>query len=85
VYKNLAESHLMLQDYVTAFEYLEKAKALEPNYADTEKCFALYYEARGYMQESIPHWRMYVALETDSLEQQKAQRHLDSLRFHMPQ
>jgi len=85
VYKNLAESHLILQQYVTAFEYLEKAKALEPNYADTEKCFALYYEARGYMQESIPHWRMYLALETDTLEQQKAQRHLDSLRFRLPE
>jgi len=80
VYKNLAESHFILQEYVNAFEYLEKSKALDPNYADTERCFALYYEARGFLQESILHWRMYLALETDSLELLKAQDHLDSLR-----
>jgi len=80
VYKNLAESHFILQEYVSAFENLEKSKALKPDYADTERCFALYYEARGYLQESIPHWRRYLALETDSLELMKAQLHLDSLR-----
>lgn len=80
VYKNLAESQLILQEYKTAFEYLEKARALDPDYADTEKCFALYYEARGFFQESIPHWRRYLTLETDSREVIKAQNHLDSLR-----
>ena len=80
VYKNLAESHLFLQEYETAFEYLEKSKALNPDYAGTERCFALYYESRGYLPESIPHWRRYLTLETDSLEQLKAERHLDSLR-----
>ncbi|TFH27413.1 MAG: hypothetical protein E4H10_03975 [Bacteroidia bacterium] len=84
VYKNLAESHFILQEYVSAFEYLEKSKALEPDYPETERCFALYYEARGYLQESIPHWRRYLALETDSLEQLKAQSHLDSLRAITP-
>jgi len=84
VYKNLAESYLMLQEYVTAFEYLEKSKALNSDYPDTEKCFALYYEARGYFQESLPHWRKYLALETDPQEVIKAQNHLDSLRRIYP-
>ncbi|MCK5066205.1 MAG: hypothetical protein KAR16_02140 [Bacteroidales bacterium] len=84
VYKNLAEAHFILLEYATAFEYLEKSKSLDPDYPETERCFALYYEARGYIQESIPHWRRYLTLETDSLELQKAQRHLDSLRFQIP-
>lgn len=83
VYKNLAESHLILQEYISAFEYLEKSKALKPDYADTERCFAFYYESRGYLQESIPHWRKYLVLEHDTVEQMKAQRHLDSLRFRI--
>ena len=80
VYKNLAESHFILLEYVSAFENLEKSKALDPDYPDTERCFAIYYEARGYLQESILHWRRYLALETDTLELLKAQNHLDSLR-----
>jgi class 3 adenylate cyclase/tetratricopeptide (TPR) repeat protein len=84
VYKNLAESHFILQEYVSAFEYLEKSKALKPDYPDTERCFALYYEARGYLQESIPHWKRYLTLETDTIEQLKAERHLDSLRSITP-
>ena len=81
VYKNLAESHFLLQQYVQAFEYLDKSKALNPDYPDTERCYALYYEARGYLQESVLHWRKYLALEEDSTEMHKAQKHLDSLRF----
>ena len=85
VYKNLAEAHFILLEYQTAFEYLEKSKSLDPDYPETERCFALYYEARGYLQESVLHWRRYLALETDSLELQKAQHHLDSLRFRIPE
>jgi len=81
VYKNLAEAHYLLQEYDKALEYLEQSKALNPDYAETEKCYGRYYEARGEIESSILHWRRYLALETDSLEYLKAEHHLDSLRL----
>ncbi|MCK4990609.1 MAG: tetratricopeptide repeat protein, partial [Bacteroidales bacterium] len=81
VYKNLAEAHFLLKQYDKALEYLEQSKALNPDYAETEKCYGRYYEARGEIESSILHWRRYLALETDSLEYLKAEHHLDSLRL----
>ena len=80
VYKNLAESHYILKDYDQALEYLEQSKALQADYPETEKCFARCYEATGDTESSILHWRIYLALETDSLERLLAQQRLDSLR-----
>jgi tetratricopeptide (TPR) repeat protein len=80
VYKNLAESHYILKDYDQALEYLEQSKALQADYPATEKCFARCYEATGDTESSILHWRIYLALETDSLERLLAQQRLDSLR-----
>ncbi len=68
VYKNLAEAHFLLKQYDKALEYLEQSKALNAEYPETEKCFARYYEATGDTESSILHWRIYLALETDSME-----------------
>ncbi|MCK5694866.1 MAG: tetratricopeptide repeat protein, partial [Bacteroidales bacterium] len=81
VYKNLAEAHFLLKQYDKALEYLEQSKALNPDYAETEKCYGRYYEARGEIESSILHWRRYLILETDSLELLYAQQKLDSLRL----
>jgi class 3 adenylate cyclase/Tfp pilus assembly protein PilF len=85
VYKNLAEAHFLLKEYDKALDYLEQSKTLNPNFAETEKCFARYYEATGENESSILHWRRYLALETDSLELVHSQQHLDSLRMKSPQ
>ncbi len=81
VYKNLAESHFLLKEYDKALSYLEQSKALNPDYPETEKCFARYYEATGETESSVLHWRRYLALETDSLELLNTEHHLDSLRL----
>jgi len=80
IYKNLAEAHFLLKEYDQAWACLLESKTLNPEYAETEKCFARYYEARGDPEASILHWRRYLALESDSLEVQKAELHLDSIR-----
>jgi hypothetical protein len=35
------------------------------------------------MEASSLHWRRYLALENDTLELQKAQQHLDSIRLQL--
>ena len=80
VYKNLAEAYFLLEEYEKALDYLEQSKALNADYSETEKCYARYYEAIGEEESSILHWRMYLALETDSMEALNAEHHLDSLR-----
>ncbi len=80
VYKNLAEAHFLLREYDKALNFLEQSKELMPDYAETEKCYARYYEATGETESAVLHWRKYLGLETDSMEQLNAQHHLDSLR-----
>ena len=81
--ENLAEAHFLLKEYDKALDYLEQSKSLDPNFAETEKCFARYYEAIGENESSILHWRRYLALETDSMEALNAEHHLDSLRIQL--
>ena len=83
VYKNLAEAHYLLKEYDKAQENLEQSKALNGDYPETEKCFARNYEAKGDMEASSLHWRRYLALENDTIELQKAQQHLDSIRLQL--
>jgi tetratricopeptide (TPR) repeat protein len=85
IYKNLAEAHLILEEYDQVWACLLESKTLNPEYAETEKCFARYYEATGDPEASVLHWRRYLALETDSLEIQKAELHLDSVRMLLPE
>jgi tetratricopeptide (TPR) repeat protein len=83
VYKNLAEAHFLLKEYDKALNFLEQSKVLDPNFAETEKCFARYYEATGETESAVLHWRKYLALETDSQEALNAEHHLDSLRIQL--
>jgi tetratricopeptide (TPR) repeat protein len=80
IYKNLAEAHFILKEYDQTWACLLESKTLNPDFAETERCFARYYEAKGDPEASILHWRRYLALETDSFEVQKAEFHLDSIR-----
>ena len=83
IYKNLAESYFLLKEYDKALDYLEQSKALNPNFAETEKCFARYYEATGETESAVLHWRRYLSLESDSMEALNAELHLDSLRAQL--
>ena len=83
VYKNLAEAHFLLKEYEKALVYLEQSKSLNPDFSETEKCFARYYEAIGEVESSVLHWIKYMALETDSMEVVNAQHHMDSLRIQL--
>jgi len=85
VFKNLAEAHFYLHEFSKAFEYLEQSKKLNPDFAETEKCFARYYETTGDTLQSVQHWRRYLVLEIDSTAQAMAQWHLDSLRVQYSQ
>ena len=80
IYKNLAEAHFLLKEFDQAWDCLQESKTLNQEYAETERCFARYYEATGDPEASVLHWRRYLALESDTLEIQKAELHLDSLR-----
>jgi tetratricopeptide (TPR) repeat protein len=80
IYKNLAEAHFLLKQYDKALEYLDLSKAQKPDFPETEKCYARYYEAIGDKESSVLHWRRFLALEADTMELRDAQLHLDSLR-----
>jgi tetratricopeptide (TPR) repeat protein len=80
IYKNLAEAHYLLKQYDKAFGYLEQSKELEPDYPETQMCYARYYEATGDIPQSISHWQKYLVMETDSILLAKANLHLDSLK-----
>jgi len=84
VYNHLAEAYFLLKEYDRALNYLEQSKVLDPNFAETEKCFARYYEATGETESAVLHWRKYLGLETDSMEVVNAQHHMDSLRSQLP-
>ncbi len=84
VYKNLSEAYFRLNDYGQVLEYLENSKALNPDYPETEKCYARLYEAKGEIEKSVLHWRRYLALETDTSKLRDAQGHLDSIRLQKP-
>ncbi len=74
-----------MQEYNKALEYLEQSEKLNPDFPETEKCFARYYEATGDTLQSMQHWRRYLVIESDSVAQVKAQWHLDSLRANYTQ
>jgi len=80
IYKNLAEAHYLLKQYDKAFGYLEQSKELEPDFPETQKCYARYYEATGDISQSISHWQKYLVMETDSNLLRMASFHLDSLK-----
>ncbi|MCK4990647.1 MAG: hypothetical protein KAS29_09180, partial [Bacteroidales bacterium] len=84
IYKNLGESHFLLKEYDKALAYLDQSKTENPDYPETEKCFARLYEARGEADQSIQHWKNYLELETDSTSLREARSHLDSLRANGP-
>ncbi len=84
IYKNLAEAHFLLEEYEKAQICLLESKTLNPDYPETEKCYARYYEATGETESAVLHWRKYLGLETDSFELQRAELHLDSLRAMLP-
>lgn len=81
IYKNLAEAHYLLEQYDKAFGYLEQSRELEPDFPETVKCYARYYEVTGDIAQSIAHWRKYLVMETDSNMINQASLHLDSLKF----
>jgi tetratricopeptide (TPR) repeat protein len=85
IYKNMAEAYFILEDYDQVLDYLGQSKALDPDYPETEKCYARYYQATGDTESSILHWRRYLALETNTIELLNAQQQLDSLRRQPPQ
>jgi tetratricopeptide (TPR) repeat protein len=80
IYKNLGESHFLLKEYDQALDYLERSKNLNPEFAETERCFARLYEGMGDTENGILHWQNYIEMEEDTLKISEAQDHLDRLR-----
>jgi len=76
LYKNLAESHFYLREYEKALNYLKQSRNLQPDFPETEKCFARLYEATGDIEQSIRHWEKYIQIETDTANIEEARTHL---------
>lgn len=79
VYKNLGNSHLMMDQYDEAIRYLELSWSLKPDTPETCLFLARAYEASGRTTKSIEFWQNYIGLETDTAKTGPASRHLKEI------
>ncbi|MBW6500588.1 MAG: tetratricopeptide repeat protein [Bacteroidales bacterium] len=79
VYKNLGNSHLMMDQYDEAVRYLELSWGLKPDMPETCLFLAKAYEASGKITRGIELWQNYIGLETDTAKTGPASRHLKEI------
>jgi tetratricopeptide (TPR) repeat protein len=79
VYKNIGNSHLLMNQYDEAVAALEHSRELKPSEPETCLFLAKAYEASGKINKSIDLWENYIDLETDSLKISEAKKHLKEI------
>jgi Tfp pilus assembly protein PilF len=79
VYKNLGISYYQMSIYDQAIRYLELSKSAKPELPETCLYLARSYEASGKMTKSIDLWQDYINLETDTIKNREAKRHLKEI------
>ncbi len=79
IYKNLGNSHLLMDQYDEAIKYLELSWGIKPGVPETCLFLARAYEAAGKITRSIELWQNYIELEADTSKTGAASRHLKEI------
>jgi Tfp pilus assembly protein PilF len=79
VYKNLGNSHLLLDQFSEAIKWLERSLEIRPEEAETNLYLAKALEGAGKMTRSIDTWQKYTELETDTAKANAAKKHLKEI------
>jgi tetratricopeptide (TPR) repeat protein len=79
IYKNIGNSHLLMNQYEEAVEALERSRQLKPSETETCLFLAKAYEASGKLGRSIEIWQDYIDRETDTVKSAEAKKHLKEI------
>lgn len=79
IYKNLGNSHLLMNQFDEAIKFLELSIEIKPTEAETNLYLAKACEAAGKMTRSIDVWQNYIELETDTAKILEAKNHLKEI------
>ena len=79
IYKNLGNSHLLMNQYDEAIKWLERSLEIKPAQAETRLYLAKAYEGAGKIERSIDEWHNYIESETDSAKAAEPRRHLKTI------
>ena len=79
IYKNLGNSHLLMNQFDEAIKDLEHSRELKSREKETNFYLAKAYETAGKIGRSIETWQNYIDLETDSVKINEAKKHLKEI------
>ena len=79
IYKNLGNSHLLMNQTGEAIKYLELSIGIRQDVPETNLFLARAYEVSGRMSKSIEQWDKYIELETDTSKASLARKHLKEI------
>jgi tetratricopeptide (TPR) repeat protein len=79
IYRNLGNSHFLMDQFDEAIKWLEQSIKIKPSEAETNQYLAKAYEAAGKMNRSIDAWQNYIDLETDTARANSAKKHLKEI------
>jgi tetratricopeptide (TPR) repeat protein len=79
IYKNIGNSHLMMNQLDAAIQDLEKSRELMRTEPETNLYLAKAYETSGKISRSIELWQSYIDTETDTSKIAEAKKHLKEI------
>ncbi|MGC1392599.1 MAG: hypothetical protein WA816_16310 [Bacteroidales bacterium] len=79
IYKNIGNSHLLMNQLDEAIKNLELSRELKPGEKETNLYLAKAYEAAGKIGRSIETWQNYIESETDTVKIIEAKKHLKEI------
>jgi tetratricopeptide (TPR) repeat protein len=79
IYKNLGNSHLLMNQVDKAIQNLEKSRELKSTEPETNLYLAKAYETSGKLGRSIELWQSYIDYETDTSKKSEAKKHLKEI------
>ena len=79
IYKNLGNSHLLMDQFDEAIKWLDRSLEIRPEEAETNLFLAKALEGAGKITRSIDAWQKYSELETDTTKASEAKKHLKEI------
>jgi Tfp pilus assembly protein PilF len=79
IFKNLGNSHLMMDQFDEAIKWLERSLEIRPEDSETNLYLAKALEGSGKMTRCIDAWQKYSELETDTAKASEAKKHLKEI------
>jgi len=79
IYKNLGNSHLLMNQFDESIKWLDRSLGIKPEEAETNLYMAKALEGAGKMTRCIDVWQKYTELETDTAKSNEAKQHLKEI------